>query len=332
MTTDNVTYDLSKGTEPMAAPPKKAKKWLTMGFNLASGAAVAAAAKVAFVACTASICSAPLAMAIAAGAVGGVASNVFLHALENTKRQIKKQEMLAFSWKEMFKAAAIGAAGGALFSYVSSLFTPAQPMVQPLTDAPAAPAPVAAAPTPSVIEPLVVAPSPTEAVELLQKAAEAGNAQAKIDLAIMEYRGNVAGGIPANPEAALDKMVALEKVSDRAADIVNKWIGSGAFTPPAEAAVPSTVVPAVTSAPVEAVTVTSPGPVGTVDVTAATPTAEPAPAVAPAPVAPPAPTPQADGCKVVFDDAISMVCNGDTDLQVGDRVVVPGNPFSPKVY
>lgn len=61
------------------------------------------------------------------------------------------------------------------------------------------------------------------ALELFQKAAEAGNVQAKIDLLYMQFHG--LSGITANPQAAVEAM--QEIPSPRAALFVEKWAAMG---------------------------------------------------------------------------------------------------------
>ncbi|MDB5491712.1 MAG: hypothetical protein JWO78_1561 [Micavibrio sp.] len=65
-----------------------------------------------------------------------------------------------------------------------------------------------------------------QAYELLQKSASMGNLKARADLITMEFYGNKALGIKADPESAVDKMVELAKRSKFAAKMVDQWIGN----------------------------------------------------------------------------------------------------------
>jgi hypothetical protein len=65
-----------------------------------------------------------------------------------------------------------------------------------------------------------------QAYELLKKSAGMGNLKAKADMITMEFYGSKALGIKANPEAAIDKMVALSKHSKFAAKLVDQWVGN----------------------------------------------------------------------------------------------------------
>lgn len=65
---------------------------------------------------------------------------------------------------------------------------------------------------------------PCLAVQLLKEAAENGNIQAKVDLAYLEYHGNAAAGITADPDAALAKMKELGTAKARW--FVEQWTGT----------------------------------------------------------------------------------------------------------
>lgn len=114
---------------------------------------------------------------------------------------------------------------------------------------------------------------PCLAVKLLREAAELGNVQAQVDLAFIEYHGNAAAGVAANPVAALEKMQGIKTGAAR--QLVEQWTGTSSVVehaaPKAAAVVTSSVAaPAVTvapSAPLETVTIQPSQPVVTVDVT-----------------------------------------------------------------
>ncbi len=64
---------------------------------------------------------------------------------------------------------------------------------------------------------------PAMALELFQKAADAGNVQAKIDLLYMQFHG--LAGVPADPQAAVEAMQEIK--SPRAGLFVEKWAAMG---------------------------------------------------------------------------------------------------------
>lgn len=111
---------------------------------------------------------------------------------------------------------------------------------------------------------------PCLAVKLLKEAAELGNVQAQVDLAYIEYHGNAAAGVTANPAAALEKMQGIKTGAAR--HFVEQWTGtdltedSFAKATPKVAPVAAAIV-ATPSAPLETVTLPPAQPVAMVDVT-----------------------------------------------------------------
>lgn len=107
---------------------------------------------------------------------------------------------------------------------------------------------------------------PCLAVKLLREAAELGNAQAQVDLAYIEYHGNAAAGVVANPEAALEKMQGIK--TNAARQLVEQWTGTGVSGESAvKAAGKATAAVVTPTATLETVTIQPSQPVVTVDVT-----------------------------------------------------------------
>lgn len=158
------------------------------------------------------------------------------------------------------------------------------------------------------------------AVELFKQAAEAGNMQAKIDLALMEFHGNPAAGVPRDVEGSLEKLEELAKKSRVADRILGDLVGPQApivephatFTPaapPSPAEVPTPSVPA-QSGVEEVIPVTS------------TPAAESAPVSGGL----------KDCIRQVYNGAVSYLCSLTTDkpVEVGQKFLVPrGSPMHP---
>lgn len=107
---------------------------------------------------------------------------------------------------------------------------------------------------------------PCLAVKLLKEAAELGNVQAQVDLAYIEYHGNAAAGVVANPEAALEKMQGIKTGAAR--QFVAQWTGAGVSGESvAKAAGKATAAAVAPTASLETVTIQPSQPVVTVDVT-----------------------------------------------------------------
>ena len=107
---------------------------------------------------------------------------------------------------------------------------------------------------------------PCLAVKLLKEAAELGNVQAQVDLAYIEYHGNAAAGVVANPEAALEKMQGIKTGAAR--QFVAQWTGAGVSGESVvKAATKATAAVVAPTATLETVTIQPSQPVVTVDVT-----------------------------------------------------------------
>lgn len=164
------------------------------------------------------------------------------------------------------------------------------------------------------------------AVELFKQAAEAGNIQAKIDLAAMEFHGNPAAGVPRNVEGSLEKLEELAKKSKIADRILGDLVG-----PQAPIAEPhAAFIPEATPAPAEIV---------------APATSAPAPSLpAVEDFVPPTPAPvlEAEQATVkgglkscishVYNGVVHYLCSMTTNqpVQVGEKFFVPrGSPLHP---
>lgn len=181
-----------------------------------------------------------------------------------------------------------------------------------------------------------------QAYELLKKSAGMGNMKAKADLITMEFYGNKALGIKANPEAAVDKMVALSKHSKFAAKMVDQWVGPEHTAPVVTTAAPAIEhfnIPAgstdVVTVDITTSEITQPivvgGPIDMTNVTTVEIPATPMPPVvqpvthvtAPAPALSVAPD-----CAVYVDpkniENLVMTCDvtADIDLNLGDEIYV----------
>lgn len=160
---------------------------------------------------------------------------------------------------------------------------------------------------------------PCLAVQLLKEAAENGNIQAQVDLAYIEYHGNEAAGIAADPEAALEKMKELQ--TDKARWFLEQWTGTASDTA-APAPASAAPVPSATPSPAPLQTVTLPASetVVTVDVTGGTtPLQSPAGATIQS-------GPGMDCQSVIKSNGeIDFICDlqgNDAGFNVGDRVMI----------
>lgn len=178
-------------------------------------------------------------------------------------------------------------------------------------------------------------------VEMLTKAAEAGNVQAIRDLAYIEFHGNEAAGVPKNVEAALAKMESVMHKDKLAMRLMKEWTavaGGGAeHAVPAPAPAPVSVP---TPAPLDELTPVelppSP-PVVTVTVDDAAPAAESSAPAVEAPAA--APAVQEAGqtissgnsapCRAVFHaSGVNFHCPVDNDeIALGDTITIQRPPL-----
>ncbi|MBI2235186.1 MAG: SEL1-like repeat protein [Micavibrio aeruginosavorus] len=176
-------------------------------------------------------------------------------------------------------------------------------------------------------------------VEMLTKAAEAGNVQAIRDLAYIEFHGNEAAGVPKNVEAALTKMESVMHKDKLAMRLMKEWTavtGGGA-----EHAVPASApAPVPTPAPLDDLThveLPPPQPVVTVTVDEAAPAAESSAPVAVPPAA--APAAQEAGqtissgnsapCRAVFHaNGVDFHCPVDNnEIVLGDTITIQRPPL-----
>lgn len=180
-------------------------------------------------------------------------------------------------------------------------------------------------------------------VEMLTKAAEAGNVQAIRDLAYIEYHGNEAAGVPKNVDAALERMRSVMHKDKLAMRLMKAW-GAAVDTDTAAAAVHTPAPAAATPAADDLVHIDLPPsqPVVTVTVDDAAPAIEtPAPETAPAtPIEPPAPAAQEPGqtitsggnsasYRAVFHaGGVDFHCPIDNnDFVIGDTVTIQRPPL-----
>lgn len=267
----------------------KHRKYLMIAFNIAAGAGVTAAAKMAAASLMTWACAPALATLVVSSLAVGTAMTVFCHL--GQRRAAKKNgtaapEFFAKANAKIFaKSSFFALVGGALFLGFDDAVqqcigsTPAQadlpppavvpveqpaPVVTPIAEPPA----IEAAPVPAVTcAPVLeraadalkdhavsdrvqdaldrasstnarvaaqgakdlaffafngfdgVPKDPTLALELFQKAAESGNAQAQIDLLYMQFHG--IAGVPADPQHALAAMENMK--GPRAAMFVEEW-------------------------------------------------------------------------------------------------------------
>lgn len=174
---------------------------------------------------------------------------------------------------------------------------------------------------------------PCLAVKLLKEAAECGNIQAKIDLAYLEFHGNAAAGVDANPTEALEKMKGIDTAKARL--FVAQWTGEAPVVEapaPAPVAAAPTVSSSFTPAATMQPTVTLPAiePVATVDLTAAQTTVEASTqtTVASAPVGATVQSGPGMDCTAIIrggSSDIDFVCNipvEDENFSVGDKVII----------
>ncbi len=149
---------------PTPAPAPAAKGFLARAFNAAAtfgiGAAFGLAAKTAVLAVAATATAPALAAAIAAGAVGGVATSLTRHAMQNRQLRRDGKETISYDWKRKgLLAALLGAAGGGVASVfadsISSAFGNLVDFIK------GSPADEIAAVTPPTL-PITTAPLPVE--------------------------------------------------------------------------------------------------------------------------------------------------------------------------
>lgn len=154
---------------PTPAPAPAAKGFLARAFNAAAtfgiGAAFGLAAKTAVLAVAATATAPALAAAIAAGAVGGVATSLTRHAMQNRQLRRDGKETISYDWKRKgLLAALLGAAGGGVASFLADSDTISNTFGKLVDFIKGSPADEIAAVTPPTL-PITTAPLPVEPVK-----------------------------------------------------------------------------------------------------------------------------------------------------------------------
>lgn len=175
-------------------------------------------------------------------------------------------------------------------------------------------------------------------VEMLTKAAKAGNVQAIRDLAYIEFHGNEAAGVPKNVEAALAKMRSVMHKDKLAMRLIKEWTAAAGGGAEHATPAPATAVPAPAPAD-DLVRIELPPsqPVVTVTVDDAAPAAETSAPAVEAPAA--APVVQEAGqtissgnsapCRAVFHaSGVDFHCPVDNnEIALGDTITIQRPPL-----